>query len=96
MLDKTERKKFRLGGGAELHELGLIGRAVCREGTIQEDGESETKELEETEDFSQTSDRCRKGDVGDAGMGTRRDGGGRARGFGLGEKAPRGSRRVEA
>ena len=40
---------------------------------MHEDGESDTGELEETEAGSQMSERGRKGDVGDAVVGTRRD-----------------------
>ena len=55
-----------LGGDAGPHELGWIRRAIRREGNMHEDGESDTRELEETEEGSQISVRSRNGDVGDA------------------------------
>ena len=44
-----------------------------------EDGGSDTRELEETEEGSPISERSRKGDMDDAGMRARRDEGYRAR-----------------
>ena len=40
---------------------------------MHEEGESDTWELEETEEGSPMSEGSRQGNVGDAGMGTRRD-----------------------
>ena len=57
-----EEEVQELGGDAELHELGYM----------DEDGESDTRELEESDEGSLISARSRKSDVGDASMETRR------------------------
>ena len=54
-----------LGSDAELRELGQIRCASRREGNMHEDGESDVRELEETEEGSQISQRRGKSDVGD-------------------------------
>ena len=69
---RTEEEVQELGGDAELHELGLIRCAIRREGNMHEDGESDTRELEESDEGSLISARSRKSDVGDASIETRR------------------------
>ena len=70
------------GGDAELHELGQVRCATRREGATHEDGESDTRELEETEEGRQMFD------IGDASMeARRRDERGRERGLGFGARA---------
>ena len=84
----SRREAQEHGGDAEPHGLGWITCAICREGNMFEDGESDTRELDDVEE-GQISER-RESDVGDARMGSRRGAGVR-----IGRQAPRG-RRVEA
>ena len=75
-----------LGGDAEVRECGHVGRAIRREGDMHE-GDSDTRELEETAEGRQLSEKRGKGDVGDVGVDTRRYDCGCARGFGLVKRA---------
>ena len=69
-----------LGGDVELHESGHVGRA---ERDVHEDGELNTMKLEKVEEGVQILEGREEGDVGDAGVATRRVDRGCARGFGL-------------
>ena len=63
MLDGAERKRFR-SLAATLNHM-----------TLDRSDVQYATELEEIEVGRQICERCRKGDVGDAGVATRRDGG---------------------
>ena len=52
-----------LGRDAERRESGQIGRAVRREGDMHEDGQPDRRELGETEEGMQTSERSARSDV---------------------------------
>ena len=83
---EAEREKVqKLGGDAERHERGQIRCAMRREGHTHEDGESVTRELEETKAAT-----FLKG-VESVPRAMRAWNRGR-----FGRKGPRGSRRVEA
>ena len=69
---------------------------MCREGDTHEDGEPDMRKLEKVEEGMQISEVIGEGDVGDAGVETRRYDRGYARGFGLGKRVQQKSRRPEA
>ena len=49
-----------LGGDAELHEPGHVGRAISREGDMHEDGEADTRKLEKIEEGMQMHEGVEK------------------------------------
>ena len=74
-------------GDAELQESGQVVRAMCRDGDVHEGGEKpDTRKLDKVEEGMQLLERSGEGDVGDAGVETRRYDRGCARGFGLGTR----------
>ena len=73
-LEGTESKQFS-SLSATLHymNLGQVGRAANREGDAHEDGEPDTRKLEETEEDSQVFESIGGSVVGDASMETHDD-----------------------
>ena len=53
-MDASDTKKVqKFGGDVELNELGQIRRAICCEGVMHEDVESDSRQLEEAEEGRQ-------------------------------------------
>ena len=63
-VQKTEVQE--LGGDAKLNESGQVGRAMCREGDVHEDGELDTRKLAHVAEGMRIQKRNGEGDVGDA------------------------------
>ena len=63
---RLRNKKIQeFGGDVELHELGQVGRAIRREGGVHEDGDSDSRQLEEAEEGRQVFEGSGESDVGD-------------------------------
>ena len=88
--DRTRRRRGDAEGNGEREvqeQSGQVGRAICREGDMYEDGESDMRKLEKVDEGMRMSEKGGEIDVGDAGTDTRRYPCECARGRGLGKSA---------
>ena len=60
---KTKDEVRELGGDAEQHECGQVGRAIRHEGDMHEDGEPDTKEVEHIDEGMQILEGSGESDV---------------------------------